>query len=258
MKYLMVLVLTGLMASCANKGNAVKASNEQVKQANAEIKALDKNKQEKNVASTKDVKSIQKPLAAESKNERIRIKSEQKNIEQDQPLAVIANYTKKLRSFVDQPNSKNREDGIAQQVREFFNFQELAKRSLGRHWNTQSSKNRQQFSDLFIQLVESSYLKRSRDIIGDYEVTFKNQKIKGDNASVTSTVSQEDANIDIRYDLLQQNKQWMIYNITLDDVNLVRTYQSQFNKIIKDKGFSHLISLMKKRVENQDKDDIAI
>ncbi|HMQ11558.1 MAG TPA: ABC transporter substrate-binding protein [Oligoflexia bacterium] len=258
MKHLWVMILTLLIASCANKGNAVKASNEQAKKADTEIKALDKAQQEKNTANAAEVKHIQKIEKTDGQKERIKIKSEQENIEEDQPLAVIANYTKKLRSYVDQPNSKNREDSIAQQVREFFNFEELAKRSLGRHWNTQSEKNKKQFSDLFIQLVEGSYLKRSRQIIGDYEVTFKNQKIKGDNASVTSTVSQQDANIDIKYDLLQKGKQWMIYNITLDDVNLVRTYQSQFNKIIKDKGFPHLISLMKKRVEVQEKDDIAI
>ena len=38
--------------------------------------------------------------------------------------------------------------------------------------------------------------------------------------------------------------------MTIDDVSTLRTYRSQFNKIIAEKGFPELIERMKKKVED--------
>lgn len=209
-------------------------------------------KKESQVAQ-KEVKKTD--IAIEKKiKEKVKITSIQKNVSKNEPLAVVRNYTQQLKGLVDLPQGNARQKTIAEQVRSYFDFPELAKRSLGKHWKTQSRANQKKYSDLFIELVETSYLKRSKQIIGEYNVTFKNQKITGKTAKVTSTVSQEDADIDIYYDLLKKNNQWVIYNITLDDVNLIRTYQTQFNKIVSTKGFPHLLNLMKKRLKTREDD----
>lgn len=177
------------------------------------------------------------------------------------PMDIIKSYTTELRSVVEIKDAsaqgkknKIRENSIASKVRQFFDFDELAKQSLGTNWAKQKAADRKKFSKLFITLVESSYLAKSRSLVSDYDVTYLGETIKGTKANVTSRISRKDANVDIVYDLHKKSNKWMIYNITLDNVNLVRNYQSQFTQIIKQKGFAHLIKTMQARVEKPQED----
>lgn len=168
------------------------------------------------------------------------------------PLQVVKNYTEELKSLVEiEEASKEKDADIANKVRQFFDFDELAKRSLGKHWEKRSRAEQKRYQTLFIQLIESSYLRRSKDLIGNFQVNFKDNEEKENFARVTSTVSRDDADVDIAYELHQNAQQWVIYNIIMDDLNLIRNYQSQFNQIVKKKGFAHLISLMEERLKNQ-------
>lgn len=178
-----------------------------------------------------------------------------------EPTQVIKRYTEELKSIAEIKNpvekgkkNTSRETTIANKVRQFFDFEELAKQSLGPNWAKQTPKDRKKFSKLFIQLVENSYLSRSRNLVADYEVKYIGESIKDSKASVTSRVERRDANVDIIYDLHKKKNQWMIFNITLDNVNLIRNYQSQFNQIIKKKGFKHLIATMESKLDAPQED----
>ncbi len=180
-----------------------------------------------------------------------------KNLDPNSPLRVIKDYTEELRAIAGLEKRKikaaldrDQEQEIAEKVRQFFDFPSLAQMSLGHHWKTTSSSRRQEFSKLFINLVEDSYLRRSRDLVGNYDLSFNTQRIQGNKAKVICSVAHKDANIDIVYELHQKTGGWMIYNIVLDDVDLIRNYQSQFNRIIQRDGFSQLLKLMRKKLNN--------
>lgn len=180
---------------------------------------------------------------------------------QDSPTTVIRNYTEELKKIVEIKDpqkrgvkDRTRETTISDKVRQFFDFEELARQSLGKNWNKQKPQDREKFSKVFIALVENSYLKRSRSLVSDYSVTYTNEIVTDDHASVTSKVAQKDANVDITYDLHKKSNRWMIYNITLDNVNLIRNYQSQFNQMIKKKGFKGLIRSMEDRLKSPEAD----
>lgn len=178
------------------------------------------------------------------------------------PLEVIKSYTEELKAVVEvdkqKPAGKNlkREQTISKKVRNFFDFHELSKQSLGKHWDKTPQAKRDEFSTLFTKLVESSYLKRSRTLMGDYLIDYKNEETKGTHAKVTSIITRKDANLDITYELIKKNNKWMIYNIVLDDVDLIRNYQSQFNRIIQKDGFNQLLSMLRKKVNSKDNDVI--
>ena len=174
---------------------------------------------------------------------------------EDTPTEIIKKYTEELKSLV-KPNEaktdRNREGEkeIAEKVRQFFDFPGLARMSLGSHWRTISSRQKKEFSSLFITLIEDSYLRRSRDIVGDYDVTYKKEEVNGKRSKVFSQVARDDADVEILYELHRNPKNWMIYNIVLDGVDLIRNYQSQFNRIISQGSFEDLLKKMrKKRVE---------
>jgi phospholipid transport system substrate-binding protein len=175
------------------------------------------------------------------------------------PTEIIQRYTEELRKMIGIEERKSKvardekkEQEITAKVREFFDFQGLAELSLGKYWKKITQAQRDEFSNLFINLVEESYIRRSRDLVGNYKLTFNNERITGDKAKVTCRVARADADIDIVYELHRKDGKWMIFNIVLDNVDLILNYQSQFNSIIKKKGFKALIKLMKKKLDDED------
>ncbi len=245
-KSLCVLLIILCFGACAAKSNQLQNNTSNV------------SKEIKSVNAQPEIANIE-PKQIESNTQTVSVIKETSSSSQERtPLKVIQDYTNELRSIVyDEPIkqgqiNKPKETKIANKVKQFFNFKELAKQSLGKHWAKTPSKKREKFSDLFTRLVEKSYLARSRSLMGNYELQFKNETISQTKSRVTSTVSRKDANIDITYELLKENNRWMIYNIILDDVDLIRNYQSQFNQIILKKGIDQLLTQMESKLSNND------
>ncbi|MCB0327424.1 MAG: ABC transporter substrate-binding protein [Bdellovibrionales bacterium] len=241
MNLLLCAIVTLSLHACASKKTAaVKEKNDVV------ISAFSSNAQNKKIAQEN-----------KEKNEKENQKLEQKTLDQsvlqkDSPTYVIQKYTTELQTIHQENQGKisaNDEKNIAKKVRQFFDFQALAQYSLGDHWNKISEKDREEFSQLFIQLVESSYLQRSKNLVSDYKLEYKDEKIKGNEADVAISVARNDADIEIIYKLHKRSRDWMIYNIVLDNVDLIKNYQNQFSRVISSKGFDELLSVMKKKLK---------
>ncbi|MBI5211971.1 MAG: ABC transporter substrate-binding protein, partial [Nitrospirae bacterium] len=56
--------------------------------------------------------------------------------------------------------TKERRTAIRKIVSERFDFEEMAKRSLGLHWRKRTPEERKEFVPLFADLIERSYIKK--------------------------------------------------------------------------------------------------
>ena len=79
-----------------------------------------------------------------------------------------------------------RRAAISKVAAEIFDFGEMAKRSLGQHWDRRTAPERGEFVRLFTELVERSYIAK----VDQYnsEVTFQDDVIEGDHAVVRTTL----------------------------------------------------------------------
>ncbi len=178
------------------------------------------------------------------------------NISVDSPTQVIQKYTEELRSIVEPEKSQEkgkkdqtREKEISDKVRQFFDFESLARLAMGRHWSRITEAQRKEYQTLFVSLIEDSYLRKSKDIVGKYQIVYGREEVQGNHAKVSSRVVRNDADVEIVYELHRNPKNWMIFNIVLDGVDLIRNYQTQFNSIIMKSGFDSLLSRLRKKKE---------
>ncbi len=179
-----------------------------------------------------------------------------KPAEPDSPKEIIKSYTAELQSVSDDPKNtgKKRERQISEKVRKFFDFPGLARLSLGSNWDTLSEKKRNEFTDLFTRLIEKSYLRRSKSLVGNYQLSYGNEQINGDKATVACEIYKDDVDLEIIYELHKTANSWMIYNVVFDQVNLAKNYQTQFNQIIAKSGFKGLTDMMNKKLKESPSD----
>jgi phospholipid transport system substrate-binding protein len=132
---------------------------------------------------------------------------------------------------------------------EIFDFGETAKRSLGRHWQARTPAEREEFVQLFADLLERSYISKIELFNGE-RVTYSGETIDSDVATVrTRLITKQSTEIPVDYRMLKRGDRWLVYDVIIEGVSLVGNYRTQFNKIIQTSSYPELIKKMKGRQE---------
>jgi len=168
--------------------------------------------------------------------------------------------TEQLRSSIDQvlkiledPKLKadeaKRRVAIRQIANNTFDFAESARRSLGRHWQNLSEADRQEFTNLFADLLERGYVSRIEEYSGE-KIVYTSDAIDGDTAVVrTHFTTKKGTDIPVDYRMLRKGDRWLVYDVAIEGLSLVANYRVQFNKIIETSSFQDLVKRMKAKSE---------
>lgn len=138
---------------------------------------------------------------------------------------------------------------VARAVDQFVDFEELARRALGDTWNSITPAQRKELTGAMRGMLRSFYAQR---ILGgaNNEVTYGQELLQGNEATVSTVVTAEGNRVPITYKLYrpaQQAKSWRIYDIVTADVSLLEDYRSQFSQLLAEQGFDGLLSTVKER-----------
>jgi phospholipid transport system substrate-binding protein len=152
------------------------------------------------------------------------------------------------------PADKKVKDEVKKAVNALLDYPELAKQSLGKHWQERTEKQRTEFVGLLRDLIERNYVKQLRGNLG-YKLSYGKETTSGDTAQVatTITVTKNDrpTNIQIDYKLRRQDGRWMVYDVVTDEVSIVKNYRSQFNRIIKKESYEALVKKMRRKLDDE-------
>jgi|JI10StandDraft_1071094.scaffolds.fasta_scaffold44271_2 phospholipid transport system substrate-binding protein len=239
------LALVGL-ASCAGKTSSTDGK----KNGKPVISAFDATTEQKNSKAASDVLDSPRFVPSTPPAE-VAPPVATAPVDKNSPKEVIKSYTAELQVLQEDTSTKGskREKQISDKVRKFFDFEGLSKKSLGSNWNQLTPKRQQEFVTLLTGLIEKSYLRKSSKLVGNYRVSYGNEVVKGEEATVACEIYKEDVDLEIVYELHKNAGSWMIYNIIFDQVNLVKNYQSQFNQIIAKNKLEGLMSTMRKKLK---------
>lgn len=145
--------------------------------------------------------------------------------------------------------ARDRRTAVRRLAEEIFDFNETARRSLGRHWGARTEAERAEFVRLFGDLLERSYLSKI-EVYGGERVQYTGDTIDGDNANVkTKIITKNGTEIPIDYKMLKRGDRWVVYDVVIEGVSLVSNYRTQFNKIIQTSSFQELVKKMKTKQE---------
>lgn len=136
---------------------------------------------------------------------------------------------------------------IEAMVDNFFDAEELSKRSLGQYWRIFTEEQQQEFQPLFLKLIKQVYLKKT--ISYNNEVVHYNQEIiKSDTlAEVYTTLTSPSLNIPIIYYMIRKDASWKVYDVSVENVSLVKNYRSQFRSILQNNSPDHLIATLREK-----------
>jgi phospholipid transport system substrate-binding protein len=142
-----------------------------------------------------------------------------------------------------------RRDKIRSIADQIFDFGEIAKRALARHWLPLSEPQRKEFVALFSDLLERSYVSRIEQYGGE-KIVYATEKVDGETATVgTRIVTKNGTEVPVDYRMTRRGERWLVYDVNIEGVSLVSNYRTQFNKIIQTESYSELIRRLKSKQE---------
>jgi len=131
-------------------------------------------------------------------------------------------------------------------VDEIFDFEETARRALGRHWQVRSTDEQQQFVHLFTALIDRAYLRRVDRYDGE-QVVILSDAIDGNQAVVeTRIVTRDKSEIPVEYLMHRTGTdRWRVWDVKIAGMSLVASYRAQFNKIIHAESYGNLVQRLR-------------
>ena len=130
---------------------------------------------------------------------------------------------------------------------EIFDFTEITRRALGRHWQTVTPAERDELVRLLTGLLEHAYMGRIEQYTGE-RIAFVGESLEGDLAIVrTRLVGKSGIDIPVDYRLYRAGDRWLAYDITVEGVSLVASYRAQFNRIIQTSSTQALVERLRAR-----------
>ncbi|MBM4439306.1 MAG: ABC transporter substrate-binding protein [Candidatus Rokubacteria bacterium] len=167
------------------------------------------------------------------------------------PTETLKAYSDHVVKILDDPGLKERKQDRRAAVRkvaeDIFDFGETAKRALGPHWQARTAPEREEFTQLFADLLESTYIARI-DEYGGERVKYVAEKIDGDTAVVqTRVVTRKGQEVPVDARMLRRGDKWYIYDVMLEGVSLVNNYRNQFDRIIRSASYAELVKRLRER-----------
>ena len=158
----------------------------------------------------------------------------------DRVLAIVRNPNAKSKVQVDAQRAK-----LVEVISPRFDFSEMAKRSLGRHWAARTSAEQREFVKVFATLMGRSYA----DNIESYttqNVLYIRESEDQNYAQVDTKILAENGSpLSINYKLHSVDSEWKIYDLVIENISMVNNYRSQFDRIIARSSFTDLVQTMK-------------
>jgi phospholipid transport system substrate-binding protein len=169
------------------------------------------------------------------------------------PTDQLKGAVERVLKTLDDPTLKGearlgeRRVAVRKIANEIFDFSEIAKRSMARHWQPLSEAQKNEFVGLFADLLERSYISKI-ETYGGEKIQYTAERADGEFATVsTRIITKNGTEVPVDYRMIKRADRWLVYDVSIEGVSLVSNYRTQFNKIIQTTSYNELVSKLRNK-----------
>jgi phospholipid transport system substrate-binding protein len=140
---------------------------------------------------------------------------------------------------------EKRRASIKEAIDRNFDFDRMAERSLGVHWQKLSPEEHSEFKGIFRDLFQDSYSFMVLENLGHEKILYKDEEVRQDGATVKTIMFRRNATLSVEYELANVKGTWLIQDVRIDGVSILRNYQESFASVIRRDSYDRLIEKMR-------------
>jgi phospholipid transport system substrate-binding protein len=143
-----------------------------------------------------------------------------------------------------------RQDRVMAAIRPVFDFDIMAKLTLGREfWPRLNTAQQGEFVDLFIQQLQVSYFDKAEQFATEPFGLESPVKVD-DKLHVEAYVRTKGERLTMKYKLYRSGGRWRVYDVEIAGVSLVVSFSSQYAPVMRDGSAAELLESMRKAIRD--------
>ncbi len=173
----------------------------------------------------------------------------------DAPLSTVQANVNKVLDVLRDPALKadsakvTKKEKLRSIYGSMFDEVELSKRTLARNWNKLNTAQRQEFVQLFQEVLEKAYVDKILSYTNEKITYEKEIKLTENQVEVQTHVITSSNKIPIFYRVILSSGTWKVYDVIVENVSLVQNYRTQFNNILEKNTPEQLLEILRKKVK---------
>lgn len=175
----------------------------------------------------------------------------------ESPLVTIRTTVERSMAVLKDPayqgdaNFQKRIEKIEEIVLPRLDSLEFGRRCLGVHWQKLTEAQRQEFIELFKELIEKAYGGMLDRYPEEVRFLYDEERIDGKFAEVHTRVENPTQNktFSVVYRLQQKEGKWLIYDVVAENVSMVRNYRNQFSRILNKSSYEELAQALRRKIQ---------
>ena len=161
----------------------------------------------------------------------------------DQILAIVQDP-----AFQGPGQAAERQRQMRKVIDTRFDWASMARSAYGKNWMQLSETQRQEFTSLFGELVNKTYMAKVEGYAGE-KIIYKGDKVDGQYGVVDVViVTARGTDIPVSYRVLQQGTRWQVYDVVIEGVSLVNNYRSQIAAIRANSSYAELVARLRNKI----------
>ena len=168
-----------------------------------------------------------------------------------EPSEVVRKGIHGVLEILGQPDLKapekkaERRNRMRKIIHQYFDFEEMSRRSLARAWRKRTPEERAEFIELFSYFMERNYATTLESYTNE-KVVLGKENIDEEFAKVNTVIITTDKKeVDIIYRLHKMGGEWRVYDVVVEGVSLVKNYRDQFRSIIRRSSYANLVKILR-------------
>ncbi|HIW00915.1 MAG TPA: ABC transporter substrate-binding protein [Candidatus Desulfovibrio intestinipullorum] len=137
-------------------------------------------------------------------------------------------------AFANPATREKQRARIEVEVRKVFDFSEFSARTAGQRWRSFNADQQNRFAEAFADLLLTTYLGQLQNYNGEQvRYTGERSNAKGTRVEQLTEITMHDGKIiPVAYRMMPKKGTWVVYDVLVEGVSLVKNYRTQFQDIL--------------------------
>ena len=164
-----------------------------------------------------------------------------------EPGELVKSVILKDISLKDGEITKERKLKLWEKISSSFNFEEMAKKAIGKYWRERSHEEKRELVELFTNNIKSAYIRETGPRFGEKIFSLSEVQDNGYARVQVEFIKKTEDKKSADFFLLRKNLEWRIYDVAFEGVSLVNNYHSQINSFLIKSSYEELVQMLKRR-----------
>lgn len=164
-----------------------------------------------------------------------------------EPGDIVKKVIQKDISLKEGEGTKERKQKLWREISHSLDFEEIAKRAMGKYWRERSPNEKREFIKLFTKNIKNAYMRKTGPRFGEKIISLNEEQDNGYVRVHVDLIKRTEEKVSVDFRLDRKDGEWRIFDVIYEGVSLVHNYRSQIYSFLGKFSYEELVQELKQR-----------